>query len=159
MKTRFPTLFDHSFAPVASLRTGIDRLFDDLLADWPLAEHRRDWGWLSPAVNVVETEENIEVTAELPAMKLEDIQLNFDGGSLIIRGEKGDKPEEKAEHQGVHLMERSYGRFERRIPIPRTIIEDQIHASYRQGVLTVVLPKAAEQPAEARRIEIKGDEA
>ena len=105
----------------------------------------------APAVDVREDADAIEVHAELPGIRPEDVQVNFENGVLTIAGEKKQEVSEKNEGDW-HLVERQYGRFERRFTLPRTVDAQRIDARFRDGVLRVRLPKAEE--AKPRRIEI-----
>ena len=133
----------------------INRDFSGLLnrffqgADLPLETGRADF---VPKVNVKETEEAIEITAEVPGLKPEDIELTLTGDVLTLRGEKKDEREEKTED--YHLVERSYGHFQRSFRLPVEVDRAKLAATHKDGVLTVTLPKAAE--AGSARIEVKG---
>lgn len=105
-----------------------------------------------PKVNVKETEKAIEITAEVPGLKPEDIELTLTGDILTLKGEKKDEREEKTE--GYHLVERSYGRFQRSFRLPVEVDRAKLAAIHKDGVLTVTLPKAGE--GGSARIEVKG---
>ena len=94
-----------------------------------------------PAMDVHQEEDRIEITAELPGVKEEDIDLTVEDGVLILSGEK--RSSRSDDQQGY--SERSYGKFERRVTLPSNIDEDEIGANFEQGVLTVTLPKAEKQ--------------
>ena len=99
-----------------------------------------------PAMEVHQDESHIEITAELPGVKEEDVDLSVEDGILALSGEK------KSERQSENgYSERSYGRFERRITLPSNIDEEKCSADFRDGVLTITLPKA-EEKNRARRI-------
>ncbi|GAA5215600.1 Hsp20/alpha crystallin family protein [Corallincola platygyrae] len=144
MKTLFPSLFGDKSMPVDALQKRINRLFDEFSgAGLGLAQHGLA-DWHSPAVDVVENKDQIEVTAELPDMNEKDFQLQFDGDQLILKGQKKLEKEGEKDPKGYHLQERFYGQFERRIPIHAAVNREGICAEYRKGVLKVVLPKTAE---------------
>jgi HSP20 family protein len=109
---------------------------------------------LMPAVEIAETPEEFMCTTELPGMKQADIDLSFDDGVLMIKGEKRDEREKKDGKQ-YHLWERSYGTFARTFTFPTRIDAEKITANFSDGVLTVHLPKAAEAKLKARSIAIK----
>lgn len=109
--------------------------------------------WL-PAVNVEETPEELLLTAELPGLRQEDVELEIENNVLTIRGRKVETREEKGERR-FHVWERRYGAFQRSFSLPRTVAADQIAASFENGVLHVRMPKAPE--AKGKKIEIKSE--
>ena len=94
-----------------------------------------------PAVDVAESQEKITVRAEVPGMKQEDIQIEFENGLLTIRGERRI---EKTEGTTFHRVERVYGTFSRSFTLPRTVDPEKISASYREGILEIEVPKKEE---------------
>jgi HSP20 family protein len=98
---------------------------------------------LIPRVDVFEQGNDIVVRAEMPGMKKDDISVDLDQGDLVIRGEL--KEESEVNEEDYYRMERSYGSFYRRIPLPDGVNEDQIKASYNNGVLEVRVPKPSDQ--------------
>jgi HSP20 family protein len=118
----------------------MDRLFEDFFRGRNLAPFGESWGTFSPSVDVVESENEIKVSAELPGMSDEDIDVSLDRGMLTIRGEKTE--EQKEERENYYRAERTYGSFQRSIPLPTAVKEDQVEAVFQNGVLTITLPKA-----------------
>lgn len=110
-------------------------------------------GW-TPAVNIVEREGELLLTAELPGMRRQDIDIALENNVLTIRGEKREEHEEKEEKE--YLYERSYGSFSRAFTLPRTVDPDQIRAEFQDGVLKVHMPKTEE--SKGRRIQVGGGE-
>ena len=110
---------------------------------------RRSW---TPSVNVSETKEGLEVVAELPGLSEENLSIELENNVLTISGEKTEQVAEGAEERRYHVWERSYGSFRRSLSLPRTISSDGIAATFENGVLTILLPKAPE--AQGRTIEI-----
>ncbi|MGM0578085.1 MAG: Hsp20/alpha crystallin family protein [Myxococcota bacterium] len=108
--------------------------------------------WM-PTVDISETPEDYVVTAELPGIDKEDIDLSLDNGILTLRGERRDEHEEKSER--VHRVERSYGRFVRSFRLPDNVDPDAVRADYDNGVLTVNIGKKEIRGPEAKRIEIE----
>lgn len=104
-----------------------------------------------PAIDVTEDENGLALTAEVPGIEKDDLDVAFEDGVLIIRGEK--KEEKKTETAGTHRLERRYGHFERRIRLPDNVDTGKIEASYRDGVLKLAIPKS--EQARPRAIEIK----
>jgi len=111
------------------------------------------WGSFVPAVNIRETDNEFHVTAELPGMTENDIEIYCSKGNLTIKGEKKLENEEKG--QNYYRMERSYGAFNRTIPLPEAANLDKVDASFRNGVLTITLPKLTEAQSSAKRINIR----
>ena len=107
--------------------------------------------WVPP-VDVAETQEKIIVRAEVPGMRQQDIQLEFENGLLTIRGERTI---EKTEGTTWHRVERVYGNFSRSFTLPRTVDPEKIAASYREGVLEIEVPKREEAKPKQIRIEVK----
>jgi HSP20 family protein len=130
-------------SPIFGLRREIDRLFEDTFA--------RDGNAWTPAVDIKETEKDIRVELELPGMTSEDVEITAENGVLTIRGEKHNERKE-GEDSRYHVIERTYGSFMRTFQLPQGIDEDQINAEFENGILTLLVPKAAlPQP---RRIQI-----
>ncbi len=108
--------------------------------------------WM-PAVNVEETANELRLTAELPGMSTDDIELELENNVLTLRGEKSDTRESGDEARRYHVWERSYGSFQRSFTLPRTVKADEIDAEFVDGVLHVRLPKVPE--ATSRRITVR----
>lgn len=105
---------------------------DSLLAPFPR--------WSLLAGEVEETDKEIVVRLELPGMQKEDCQITVDGNVLYVSGEKHA---ERSSHDSTyHVMERAYGSFQRTIALPRNVFADRAKASFKNGVMTVRLPKA-----------------
>ena len=143
---------------VPALQGRLNRLIDDAFRGWPQAA-REDSGslvgqWLPP-VDVVEDKDAVQIAAELPGVKPEDVKISLENNVLTIRGEKRQAAEENSDR--VHRYERSYGVFERSFTVPSTVDADHIRAAYDLGVLTVRLPKA--ERAKPRQIEVKVESA
>ncbi len=107
---------------------------------------------LAPAIDVSETDNAYKVSVELPGTSKDDIEVTVEQGRLNIRGEK--KEESREEDEDYLRVERSYGKFSRSIPLPSTVDEEDIEASFEDGVLQCHLPKTGE--ARGQRIEIEG---
>jgi len=144
--------------PFQSFRTEMDRLFDSFLGGAPsLASLRQGFSGaqvVTPTLDVKENEKEIVVKADLPGLDEKDINLTIHNGVLSLRGEK--KSEHTDERENYHVMERSYGSFQRSIRLPDTIDEDKAEARFDKGVLTISLPKRPETVSTQKKIEIKG---
>ncbi len=139
--------------PFAAMRREMDRLFDEMTRGFGLPRTSFGEGVMAPRVDVRETEDAIVVQAELPGVEERDVEIEFADGVLTLRGEKKQEREAEEKERGYYLMERSYGSFLRRIPVPAEVDEDGIRAVFDRGVLTVTLPKRPE--AQPKRIAIK----
>lgn len=148
--------------PMATLRKEIDRLFEGF-PSLPSAFRRspfevepfwrREWSvGAVPSVDIVEKEGAYEVTAELPGVDEKNIEVSVADGMLTIKGEKEEAREEKK--KDYHLSERYYGSIRRTFGIPGGIDPARVVASFRNGVLTVTLPKSAEAKSKERKIAI-----
>ena len=94
----------------------------------------------TPALDVQEDKDNFSVRVELPGLKREEIEVSLDDGALVISGER--KTETVGEGTEVHRRERFYGKFQRTLAFPSEVVTDKVQAAYKDGVLTVTLPKA-----------------
>lgn len=152
MKSLIPVGRDSSLArteanPLAMLQQEMDRLFDGFSRSFAGLSSRT----LMPSMDLAETDKEIELTAELPGMEENDVQLNVVDNHLTIRGEKKNQREEK--EKDYHLVERTYGSFVRTVELPPGVNLDSIKAVMSKGILKVTVPKPA--PAQAKTIEVK----
>jgi HSP20 family protein len=139
---------DEDRSPLFGFRSDIERLFDEVFrGSLPALRGERGSAW--PTLEVSENDKEIRVTAEVPGMSDKDVELLIEDGVLTIRGERKSETEDK--QRGY--TERYYGRFERRIALPRGVDEEHARADFRDGVLTVTLPKS-EEAERGRRIPI-----
>src|SRR4051794_22138238 len=136
------------FGRLTNLREEIDRLFEAPLAELARGSQLLS-GW-TPAFDIFEDKDNVTVKAELPGMKREDIDVQLHDGSLSISGER--KSENKHEDAEVYRAERFFGRFQRTVTLPTPVAGDKVKAQYKDGVLTVTLPKTEE--AKPKQIDI-----
>lgn len=107
-----------------------------------------------PALNVSEAKDEFTVTAELPGMTTTDVNIDYCDGVLTIRGEKEHEEKKEEDGRNYYMWERRFGSFQRALPFPGGIAEDKIAAEYKDGVLTVHLPKAEEAKTNHRPIPI-----
>lgn len=154
--------------PVRTLRDEVDRLFENYernLSLWPktwpfdLEPIFEPFRRLEPiafgkqfTADLVETDEEFRVNAELPGLAEEDVEVTYSEGMLTIKGEKEEEREEKEED--YHFSERRYGKFRRSFSLPQTVNADKVQAKMKNGVLTVVLPKLAEAKKEMKKISV-----
>lgn len=137
--------------PFVSLQREIDRLFQDFGRGFPAFGTREGARDLMPAIDVTETDGQIEITAELPGLEEKDVQVNVADNVLTIRGEK--KAEKEDKQKDYRVIERSYGSFYRAFELPAGVEADKIKADISKGVLKVTVPKAA--PKQAKKIDVK----
>jgi HSP20 family protein len=159
------TLVPKSWQPFDSLRKEVDRLFENFdMGFWRMPMRPAMLGiepfWQSelslgtvPPVDVVEKDHVYEITAELPGLDENDIEVRHSNGVVTIKGEKKEESEEKK--QGFSVSERSYGSFERSFRVPESVNADKVEATFKKGVLTLVLPKKPEAQSAPRRITVK----
>ena len=143
-----PELSWPGFGRLTSLRDEIDRLFEAPLAELTHGSQLLS-GW-TPALDVYEDKDNVIVKAELPGMKREEINVSLHDGSLSISGER--KSEEKYGDAEVYRTERFFGRFQRTVTLPTAVASDKVKAQYKDGILTVTLPKTEE--AKPKQIDV-----
>ena len=125
---------------MASFKNEIDRLFDHFLEPaWRGAPALGTW---EPKVDIAETKDAITVTAEVPGVDQKDIAVELREGVLLIKGEKEEEKEEKDTH--FHRVERTYGAFSRAMRLPAAVDGSKATASFKDGVITIALPKAPE---------------
>ena len=147
MKYRAPAVRFWPFAEVDDLEKKFRRLASEAME--PMMA--RDAFAFVPAVEVVEKPDALIMTAELPGLKPEEVTIEVENNILTLKGEKKEEHEEKDAR--YHVWERTYGAFERALPLPRTVNPDLIKAEFENGILKVVLPKVPE--AKGRKIEVK----
>lgn len=136
------------------------RLMQELLRD-PFTGPNQPERWFGdfspsmfqPRIDVVDDGEALRITAELPGMTREDLEIAVEDEFLMLRGEK--KLESKNEEKGCYHLERAFGSFQRIIPLPDGVDLDRVEARFDKGVLTLRLPKSTTQKSSTRRIEIK----
>ncbi len=134
-----------TFGRLSDLRDELDRLFSSPLSG--VAQLTSG----TPALDLYEDKDNFTVTAELPGLKREDIEVSLHEGALSISGER--KSEEKFEDAETYRSERFFGKFHRVVTLPKAVQGDKITAQYKDGILTVTLPKAEE--AKPKQITVK----
>jgi HSP20 family protein len=143
------------FNPFVTLHREMNRLFDDVFRGFDLTPFgsdrffHRGVGW--PTIEVTETDKEVKVTAELAGLDEKDVSVELANGMLTITGEKKSETEDKDRI----FSERYYGRFERRIPVEE-VDEDKVSATFKQGVLTVTMPKSPQAKSNVKHIAING---
>lgn len=147
-----------------NFRTEMDRLFDRFAGGFGLPSLSRmfdggngafetSFSVPSPAVDITEDAAGYRLSAELPGMAEQDIEVSVTDDTLTIKGEK--KQETEKQDKNYYLSERSYGSFQRSFVLPDSVDADKINAEFAKGVLTVTLPKKPEAKVEPKKIEVK----
>jgi HSP20 family protein len=150
--------------PFEDLRREVERLFDDFNGGlwrtpfrgslFDVAPFRRAEAVTTmPAVDVSETDKAYQITAEMPGMDEKNVEVKLANGILTIKGEKQDEKEEKK--KDYYMRERSFGSFERSFGVPEGVDGDKIEANFKNGVLSVTLPKSPEAQKAEKKIAVK----
>lgn len=166
-KSTVPTPFgsmSSAFAPFETLRREVDQLFDRFRVPAartpsPLDTAFPHFSWqevgfgATPAVDIVEKEQDYEISAELPGLDEKNIEVKLSNGVLMIKGEKKEEREER--DKDYYLSERRYGSFSRSFQVPQGVDQSKIEANFAKGVLTIKLPKSTEAMRNDKTIEVK----
>jgi HSP20 family protein len=147
-----PSLLRDWDTPVTGFRREMDRLFDDFFRT--SSNRFAEVGGLSanwPSIDVKDKGNELLVTAEVPGLTDKDVELFVENGTLTIRGEK------KADHEERGYSERFFGKFERQIPLPSGVDEQNCKADFRDGLLTIHLPKTKEAEEARKKIPINAE--
>ena len=130
----------------------LDDFVERIFYGWPSFERDSDLAW-SPRVDVNETDKEIILEAELPGIDKKDIKVEVKDNTLSISGER--KHEKKTENAGSSRIERNYGKFERTFRLPDTVLSDDVAAKYKDGILTLNLPKTEKTKPKEIAVEVK----
>jgi HSP20 family protein len=158
MQTNLPSTPSKGAEPqpfFEQLQHEIERLFDRFRGYPPVAGQGTTVGFgngLSPAIDMAETDDKLDVTIEVPGVHADDLDVSLNGDQLVIKGEKSEEHTE--ENKNYHMHERSYGSFRRQIPLGFTPAEDAINATFTDGVLRLAITKPAEAKTVSRKIAI-----
>jgi HSP20 family protein len=140
--------------PFLSLHREMNRLFDDVFRGFNAPAGFTKLPGLGsawPKLEISDTDKEVKIAAEVPGMEEKDIEVLLDDGSLTIRGEKTSDTDDKDKQFSEHF----YGKFERRIPIDVPVVSDKVTASFKNGLLTVILPKAEPVANNSKRITVE----
>lgn len=146
---RLPLMARTPSRPWLEFDAGLRRLVDEFIEGFETRLPRPLVAW-TPAAELVETDDELVLTAELPGLTRDEIELEIEEDLVTIRGEK--KVEREETKPRYHVWERAYGKFARSLALPRPIDPDRAKAEFKHGVLTVHMPKTVE--AKAHKIEI-----
>ena len=145
--------------PFLALHENMNRLFDSFFSDFEGAFGRTDLSGagrpgfaVQPRLDVAESESEVTVTADLPGLTEKDVEVSLDRDVLTIRGRRELEREEKKHN--YHVMERSYGEFHRVVPVPESADGTKAKATFKNGVLKLVMPKKPEAASQRRLIPV-----
>ena len=140
-----------------NLQKEMEQVFDLFRSPSNTALHDqadRSTGWITPAVDIAETDCDIEITAEIPGVSDSDLDISIFNGVLTIKGEKSSDREEK--EKDYHLVERRYGSFHRRIPLGFSPSDDAVSAKFSDGILNIKIHKPEDEKETVQTIKIEG---
>ncbi len=126
-----------------------NRLFNQTLSPFFGEEGLRTWTW-TPPVDIYETQDHVVIKAELPGVDPKDVEVRVENGTLYLQGQR--KFENEVKDENYHRIERSYGSFVRNFPLPSSVDSDKATAQYKDGVLTLTMPKREEAKPKAIKI-------
>jgi len=146
-------------SPMMQLHQDIDRLFNEAMrgfgapsiGDTSFFNSNSDL--LKPSTNIAADDKNYTITVEVPGVDESEVELELSNNTLTIKGEKHKEQEEQ--NKEFHRIERSFGKFERVLSLPQDAIQDDIKADFKNGILTVNIPRKVKSKAEVRHINIK----
>jgi HSP20 family protein len=143
------------FRDLAGLQERIDRLFDDSFSRLrgPFSSEALEGGSWSPAVDIVESDNEIVLKADLPGLDPKDVEIHVQNGTLTLKGER--KFTSDVKEDDCRRVERVYGSFLRSFSLPQTVDPDKVEADYGNGVLEVRLPKRPEAKPKQIKVAVK----
>ncbi|MGZ8310775.1 MAG: Hsp20/alpha crystallin family protein [Allosphingosinicella sp.] len=150
---RFASFTDQLIEPFSRLRGELDRLFDEFPVRQPRMDFASAFSVAAPALDMTETKKGYKITAELPGIEPDAVEVSVDEDMLRIAGEK--KFERDEDEKGYRISERSYGSFERVVRLPAGARADKIKAKFSNGLLTVTIPKDGDAAARVRKIAVE----
>lgn len=138
----------HPFRQLSEMQAEMNRLFDNVFGSPAATASERFW---APICDMWETKDDVVVALDLPGVNEKDVSVSITGDLLSVKGER--RHQQEVSEDGYHRLERAYGRFERAIQLPVPCQPDKVKATYRDGVLTVTLPKAEQVRAKEIKVE------
>lgn len=144
------------FRDLISMQDRMNRLFNDIFArDVPLRQGTGSLSRWAPAVDVYETEDNVVLKAELPGVDPKDLEVRLEENTLFFKGER--KLEKDVKEENYHRIERCYGSFARSFTLPASVDTDKASAEYKDGMLTLTMPKREEAKRKTIKIQTSGE--
>lgn len=153
------------YSPLAQLHREVDRLFNNTFhgfGGWPSFDIDRPFtplttpGLLKPQVDIGADKKEYTITVEIPGVDEKEVTLEIDNNTLIVKGEKTHEKEKK--DKNYYRVERSYGSFQRILSLPEDADQENVKATFKNGVLTIVMPRKAIATSEVKQINIKSNE-
>jgi len=135
----------------------MNSLFDDFFRGFDITPHgfaAGGFGTFSPSIDIKESEKDFTIRAELPGVDEKEVEVTVTNDTVTIKGEKKEEKEDKGKN--YYYMERSYGSFNRVIPLTEEIESDKAEASFKNGVLNITIPKSQTAKAKGTKVPIKG---
>ena len=145
---RHPVYFRPNLG-LRGFRGDMDRFFSDIFDE----SVREELVAFNPSIDLVDTSDYLQVKVELPGVKKDDVEISLKEDLLTIKGEKKEEREEKDENR--YYVESTYGTFSRRLTLPSLVKNDQVKATFEDGILVITLPKAEEEKATEVKVEVK----
>ena len=139
------------FRDLVSTQDRFNQLFNETFARAFGDDQTATRGWI-PAVDIYETDENLVLQAELPGISPDDVEIRVEDNTLYLKGER--KFEKEVKQENLHRVERSYGTFTRSFALPGTIDASNVKAEYKNGILTLTMPKREEAKPRAIKINV-----
>ncbi len=143
-------------APFGSLQEEVNRLFDQFLTSWPTnyvtPRYNNEYASFYPKMDLREDDKYVSISADLPGMTDKDVEVMVSPGGITIRGER--KEESNRKEGGYYMSERTFGQFERTFTLPNGLDIEKAHATFKNGALTVTVPKTAEARKSVRKLEL-----
>jgi len=136
---------------VFNMQREINKMFDSFFRGGTQSDEPSNFSYWTPAVDITEQDDQYSVKVELPGVNKDDVKITLESNILTIRGEKKQEKEEK--EKNYHRVERTYGSFQRSFTLPTVVKSDKIDAIFKDGILTISLPKAEE--AKPKQIEVR----
>lgn len=140
---------------ITQMQRDMEKMFTDLRRNWDfqIEEASKFMKKFIPSLNVSEDDQKIIIRVDLPGVEPKDVNISLENNTLVIEGEK--KEEKKSEKEEFKLLESAYGHFKRVIALPEIIDPSKVEATYKNGILTVVLPKKEDVQKSKQKINIK----
>lgn len=133
----------------------LNHFFDDVFKDFfPVSSRETSVDAFSPKIDLRESSEKLQVFVELPGLEPKDIDVSIDGDALTIRGERRLESESE-DKSDQWYFERSFGSFSRTIPLPAEVNQEKVSATYKNGILTIDLPRTEAAQSKVRKIKVK----
>jgi HSP20 family protein len=139
------------FRDLVTTQDRFNRIFNDALSQSFGKEETASRAWMPP-VDIYETDDSLVLKAELPGINPEDVEIRVEDNTLYLKGER--KFQKNVKEENLHRVERSYGMFSRSFVLPNSIDSDKVQAAYKDGILTLTMPKREEAKPKTIKINV-----